>query len=55
MMRDIGTIVSEQSPIIADIEHTITTTNDNITAGNQQLLSASKYQVNLFFFSNSNS
>jgi t-SNARE complex subunit (syntaxin) len=45
IMRDIGTIVSEQSPIIARIERDITTANDNIVAGNQQLQSASRHQV----------
>ncbi|CAF3365208.1 unnamed protein product [Rotaria sp. Silwood1] len=44
MMRDIGAIVSEQSPIIAGIEQTVTTANDNIIAGNQQLLGASRHQ-----------
>jgi len=48
MMRDIGAIVSEQSPIIAGIEINIIAANDNIVAGNQQLTSASTYQVKLF-------
>lgn len=44
IMRDIGAIVSEQSPIIAGIEQTVITANDNIIAGNQQLTSASRHQ-----------
>ncbi|CAF2728967.1 unnamed protein product [Rotaria sp. Silwood2] len=43
-MRDIGAIVSEQSPIIAGIEQNVSTANDNIIAGNQQLLGASRHQ-----------
>jgi t-SNARE complex subunit (syntaxin) len=46
-MRDIGAIVSEQSPIIAGIEQNVTAANDNIIAGNNQLTSASRHQVNL--------
>jgi t-SNARE complex subunit (syntaxin) len=45
-MRDIGAIVSEQSPIIAGIEQNVIAANDNIIAGNQQLTGASRYQVN---------
>ena len=44
-MRDIGAIVSEASPIIANIEQNVTTANDNIVAGNHQLISASRHQV----------
>lgn len=44
-MRDIGAIVSEQSPIIAGIEQNVIVANDNIIAGNQQLQGASRYQV----------
>jgi t-SNARE complex subunit (syntaxin) len=45
IMRDIGAIVSEQSPIIAAIEQNVSGANDNIVAANQQLHSASRYQV----------
>jgi hypothetical protein len=51
MMRDIGAIVSEQSPIIAGVEQTVIAANDNIIAGNQQLIGASNYQVTKVFFS----
>lgn len=44
-MRDIAAIVSEQSPIIANIEQNVTGANDHIVAGNQQLTSASRHQV----------
>ncbi|CAF2963152.1 unnamed protein product [Rotaria sp. Silwood2] len=44
LMRDIGAIVSEQSPIITGIEQNVSTANDNIIAGNQQLLGASRHQ-----------
>jgi len=44
MMRDIGSIVAEQSPIIAGIEQNVVAANDNIIAGNQQLNSASRFQ-----------
>lgn len=47
LMRDLGTMVSEQSPIIAQVEQNVTGATDNIIAGNQQLLSASRHQVNL--------
>jgi t-SNARE complex subunit (syntaxin) len=53
-MRDIGAIVAEQSPIIANIEQNVTAANDNIIAGNQQLTSASRYQVNSFTLKNFN-
>ncbi len=46
IMRDIGAIVSEQSPIIADVERNVNAANDNIIAGNNQLTSASRHQVN---------
>jgi hypothetical protein len=45
-MRDIGAIVSEQSPIIAGIEQTVVAATDHIVAGNNQLTSASRHQVN---------
>jgi t-SNARE complex subunit (syntaxin) len=45
-MRDIGAIVSEQSPIIAGVEQTVIAATDNIIAGNQQLTGAARYQVN---------
>lgn len=44
-MRDIGAIVSEQSPIIAQIETNVTSATDHIIAGNQQLNSAAGHQV----------
>ncbi|CAF1320512.1 unnamed protein product [Adineta ricciae] len=44
IMRDIGAIVSEQSPIIANVEQTIIAANDHIIAGNDRLTSAAKYQ-----------
>ncbi|CAF0752752.1 unnamed protein product [Adineta steineri] len=44
IMRDIGAIVSEQSPIIANIEQNVTAANDHIIAGNGQLTSASRHQ-----------
>ncbi|CAF0809471.1 unnamed protein product [Rotaria sordida] len=44
MMRDIGAIVSEQSPIIANSEQNVSAANDHIIAGNQQLLGASRHQ-----------
>jgi t-SNARE complex subunit (syntaxin) len=47
IMRDIGAIVSEQSPIIAAIEQNVSAANDNIVAANQQLAGASNSQVNL--------
>jgi t-SNARE complex subunit (syntaxin) len=49
IMRDIGAIVSEQSPIIAGIEQNVSTATDHIIAGNEQLLNASRHQVNLYF------
>ena len=45
IMRDIGAIVSEQSPIIANIEREVTEANDHIVAGNDQLNSAASHQV----------
>ena len=45
IMRDIGAIVSEQSPIIAEIEQNVTSATDHIIAGNQQLSSAAGHQV----------
>jgi len=44
IMRDIGAIVAEQSPIIANVEVNIVTATDNIVAGNHQLTSAAGYQ-----------
>ncbi|CAF3565889.1 unnamed protein product [Rotaria socialis] len=44
IMRDIGTITSEQSSIIAGIERNVTGATDHIIAGNQQLLGASRHQ-----------
>ena len=44
-MRDIGAMVSEQSPIIAQVEDHVTTANDNIISGNQNLTGAARYQV----------
>ena len=52
IMRDIGAIVSEQSPIIAAIEQNVTGANDNIVAANNQLIGASRYQVNPSFIIN---
>ncbi|UJR28284.1 hypothetical protein I4U23_009532 [Adineta vaga] len=44
IMRDIGAIVSEQSPIIAGVEQTIIAANDHLIAGNTQLTSAARHQ-----------
>jgi len=44
IMRDIGAIVSEQSPIIANVEVIVIGATDNIIAGNQQLTSAAGHQ-----------
>lgn len=48
-MRDIGAMVSEQSPIIGQIEEHVIGANDNIVAGNDQLTRAAGHQVNRFF------
>ena len=53
-MRDIGAIVSEQSPIIANVEQTVIAANDHIITGNNQLTSAAKHQVDWNFFLNDN-
>lgn len=45
IMRDIGAIVSEQSPIIGNTEQNVIAAIDNIAAGNDQLQGASRYQV----------
>lgn len=45
IMRDIGAMVSEQSPIIAQVERNVSAANDQIRAGNQQLNSAAGHQV----------
>jgi len=44
IMRDMGNIVSEQSPIIKLIERQVIDANDHIIAGNEQLTSASGHQ-----------
>lgn len=44
-MRDIGAIVSEQSPIIAGVEERVSAANDNIVSGNRELQGASRSQV----------
>lgn len=44
IMRDIGAIVSEQSPIIAGVEERVSAANDNIVSGNRELQGASRSQ-----------
>jgi len=44
IMRDIGAMVSEQSPIIGQVEEHVIRANDNIVAGNDQLNSAARHQ-----------
>ena len=48
MMRDIASMVAETSPMIANIEETVTAANDNIVSANNQLNGASRHQVNRF-------
>jgi len=45
IMRDIGAIVSEQSPIIAGVEERVSAANDNIVSGNRELQGAARSQV----------